>query len=213
MNKSKIKSILGILLLVVCMIYFFWDVLDLFNTEDRHTVNVVYSYEALEVTHKLFYIIPIGKDHYFLAYDEDENGNINGYVVKASHEWYEENFSAGTGFAVDLNVEIDSLSKSYRTRWYKEVEDQAYEFQNLLLDQGSNVIVNYPYGLDHCFVLDYKSTAIKKLVMLILNIALVAVGIVVVKRKQTINSILGRIYGVVVLADVIYFLILLFNSM
>ena len=134
-------------------------------------------------------------------------------MVKASHEWYEENFSAGTGFAINLNVEIDSLSKDYRVKSYREVEDQAYDFQNLLLDQGSEVIVNYPYGLDHCFVLDYKSTAIKKLVMLILNIVIVAIGIVFIKRKQTINPVLGRIYGVVVIADVVYFLILLFNSL
>ena len=54
MNKSKIKSIFAAFVIIACLVYFFWDIFDLFNTKDRHTVNIVYSYEALEVTHKLF---------------------------------------------------------------------------------------------------------------------------------------------------------------
>lgn len=202
------------MVIIACLVYFFWDIFDLFNTKDRHTVNVVYSYEALEVTHKLFYIIPMGTDHYFMVYDEDEAGNITGYVVKASHKWYEENFSPNTGFALDLSgVEIDSLSKSYRAKWYREVQDQAYEFQSRLFDSGSESYVTYPYGLDHCFVIDYKSTAIQKLVIFILNIGLIAAGIYIVRNKANIKPVLLKIFGVLVIADVVYFLVLLFKSM
>ena len=212
-KKSRIKSVFAIIILIICMVYFFIDILDLFNQEDKHQVSVVYSFEALEVKHKLFYAIPTGTDHYFLAYDEDEDGNITGYVVKASHEWYEEHFSTGTGFALDLGgVKIDSLSKSYRPKWYKEVEDRAYNFQNLLLDGGAEKYVNYPYGLDHCFVLDYKSTAIKKLVLFIVNLILIGVWIIIIKRKAQMPPVFLKIFGILVLVDVVYFLILLLKS-
>ena len=214
MKKSKVKTVIGIIVIIICMVYFFADILDLFNTEDKHKVNVVYSYEALEVTHKLFYIIPTGKDHYFLAYDEDSLGNINGYVVKASRDWYEENFSVDTGYILDLEngVEIDTISKSLRPKWSNEISDSAYEFQNLLLDNGTDTIINYPYGLDHCFVIGYKSMAIQKLIMLILNIFVVVIGIIIVKRKSDMNPVFLKVYGVVLIVDVIYFLVLLFNS-
>ncbi|MBR4342696.1 MAG: hypothetical protein IKP88_08325 [Lachnospiraceae bacterium] len=214
MNKSKIKSIFAIIIVAICMVYFFIDILDLFNTEDRHTVSVVYAYEALEVNHKLFYIIPTGTDHYFLAYDEDNEGNINGYVVKASLDWYNKNFSSGTGFALDLQgVEIDSLSKSYRAKWYYEIEDAAYKFQNLLLDNGTETYVTYPYGLDHCFVLDYKSTAIEKIILFVMSLALIIFGIIAFKHKETIKPVILKVFGILVVADVICFLILLFKSM
>ena len=213
MKKSRLKGIFAILVIIICMVYFFWDIGDLFNTEDRHKVSVVYSSEALIVTHKLFFIIPTGKDHYFMAYDEDESGNLTGYVIKASEEWYEENFNPGSGFAKDLKgVEIDSLSKSYPVRYYMEVQEFAMDFQNKLIDSGSDVIVNYPYGLDHCFVIEYKTMAIQKLVMLVLNIGLLIFGMIIIKKKAMISPVLLRIFGVIVIADVIYFMVLLFQS-
>ena len=213
MKKSRAKGIIAFLVITICMVYFFWDIGDLFNTEDVHKVNVVYSSEALIVTHKLFFIIPTGKEHYFMAYDEDENGNLTGYVIRASEEWYEENFNTDSGFAKDLKgVEIDSLSKSYAVRYYTEVQEFAMDFQNKLIDSGSDAIINYPYGLDHCFVIEYKSMAVQKLVMLVFNIGLIIFGIIIVKKKAEINPVLLRIFGVIVIVDVIYFMILLFQS-
>ncbi len=220
MRQSKAKRIIAIIVVLIAMVYLFWDILDLFNTKDKHKVEVIYSFEALEVTHKLFGFIPIGKDHYYLAYNEDANGVITGYVVKASKDWYEENFypeSGGARFTSDdLNgVVIDSLSKGYRTRWVKEVQDRAVEFQEQIYETNGNynIEVLYPYGLDNAFVLNYKTTAFLKIALLVFTFILTAIGIVIAKRKTAVNQVAGKVYLIAVAADVVFFLIMLLNSL
>ena len=213
MKKSKASVIFGIIVFIAAMLLMSKDILDLFNSEDVHEVKVNYARETLQVKHKLYYIIPMGTDHYYLAYYEDEHGGISCYVVKADTDWFEENFN-DTGYSTGLNdVTINAICKGYSTKYVREISAAAYEFEGLLGDSAPDISIKYPYGLDNVFVLNYKAVAIRKLILLVLAIVLSIVTVIIVKKKANMSPVFLKIYAVVMVLAVLYMLFEIVESL
>lgn len=129
--KKNWKTYLGILVLIGGMILIYKDILDLWNTRDLHTIQADYAIEVLEVSHRIDVIIPAGKDHYFLALRENENG-VEGYIIRASKKWHDTNFDAGNLAVTEDGVSVTALSKEIENKYQSIVRSKANKIEEVL---------------------------------------------------------------------------------
>ena len=88
------KKFLKILFALIFIVFLFSELLvmpiiDITNKNDRKILNIIYAKEILEVEHSVNYIIPFGKDYYYIGIDED----YNAYLIHAPKKWAENNFT------------------------------------------------------------------------------------------------------------------------
>lgn len=169
--KSKMsKGFMIAVVLVICVYILVTGIYDLVNRNDLYTINADGCVEILEVEHAVNGLIPIGKDHYYIAFD-GESGDV--CIVKASKRWYSKNFDeAGYALAPD-GITITALAK--------DISD--YQIERELISrasqiEGVNFIVSPNYSLD----IAYKSDAICKIAFIVS-----AVFTVIFVRKGTKN--------------------------
>ena len=126
--KKTLTIIFSILLLVFLFaMMFVMPIVDLTNRNDLQTVKLVYAEEILEVEHSISYIIPFGKDHYYLGIDDEDNA----YIIHGPKKWDEKNFSDSD----DNSVKITALAK--------KISD--YKISNVL-DSSVGVEDAFPAG-------------------------------------------------------------------
>lgn len=176
------KKILKILFAVVFIIFLFAEllvlpVIDITNKDDRKTLNIVYATEILEVEHSINYIIPFGKDHYYVGIDED----YNAYLIHAPKKWAENNFTDSS----DNVLEITALKKKISDY------DISKELSSILSQQQE---LDFPFGYLECLELTYVKDAVMKIISGLLITVLAVVGVVNYKRRSELPSIAVKIY-------------------
>lgn len=204
--KKGITRVFAFLVLICGLIVIYADIFDLWNTKDQHTVNVDFALETLEVSHRLDVLIPIGKEHYFLALKENENG-IDGYIVRGSTKWHKTNFDEKYYAISASGAEIAGLSKELKTKYQTRIHAKAKEIEGIL-----QVDVHFPLGEDHYLDLQYKPRAIFKLITLLLILLEIVMGIVIAKRHIENKTFLTG-YLIAVILTVFLFIGTIFISM
>jgi len=204
--KTSITRIFAFLVLICGLIVIYVDIIDLWNTKDQHTVNVDFALETLEVSHRLNVLIPIGKEHYFLALKENENG-IDGYIVRGSTKWHKTSFNE-SGYAVSTSgAEIAGLSKELKTKYQTRIHAKVRDIEGIL-----QADVHFPLGEDHYIDLQYKPRAIFKLITLLLILLEIVMGIVIAKRHIENKTFLTG-YLIAVILTIFLFIGTIFISM
>lgn len=117
MNRRILSGVIGAVVLVVFVfVTIFCGVRDLTaKRNDEYAASegqligyndIVYASEVYIVHNKLWGLIPIYDDHYYVVADTQ---GIKGFVVKADEKWYSENFDADG--AASGSVTINGLLK------------------------------------------------------------------------------------------------------
>lgn len=75
-------------------------------------LKILYAQEVYYVDHKLNFLLPIGTEHYYFVFTEDEDALP--YLIKASTSWFNENFTSD-GMA-KKTVTVTGELKRFRTR-------------------------------------------------------------------------------------------------
>ena len=196
---KKWKQYLGIVVLIGGLILIFKDIFDLWNKRDLHTIQVDYAIEVLEVSHHIDVIIPAGKNHYFLALREDENG-VEGYIIRASKKWHDTNFDSGNLALTKDGVEVTALSKKTENKYQSIMGSKAKTLEEIL-----DTSIRFPYGTDHYLDTGYRWKAILKLVTLILIILEIMAGVIFAKRSEKSSPVMTG-YLITVILTVFLFL-------
>lgn len=195
--KNKIGNICLILLGIAAMAYLaITAVMDLTNTADVHTPVISSATEFLEIEHSINGLIPIGKDYYYLGYDE-ENDSI--YVIRGPKNWGAKNF---TDDAMSINpggLKVSALAKrisDFQTR------------DNIRLNLSEVPDEVFPVGKDACLDLNYKLNAILKLVDFALFI-FVIVGFLKIRKMEDKSSPLAKVVFVAFMVALALMLVVL----
>lgn len=193
--KQKLGTFLIIAVFAGLFIYMaVTSTLDLTNKKDVHTVRLAGAFELLEVKHTINGLIPIGKDHYYVGIDADTQ---DSYVIKASKKWYEKNFGSDYNALDTDGVTITALSKKISDHdTLRAVESNAANLKGLV----------FPLGVDHSLELDYKSHAVKQLILVALSLFVVILGFFVLRNKGTLPQIVVRIWIGALLVWIIVFI-------
>ena len=165
-------------------------IIDITNKDDRKTLNIVYATEILEVEHSINYIIPFGKDYYYVGIDED----YNAYLIHAPKKWAENNFTDSS----DNVLEITALKKKISDY------DISKELYSIVSEQEE---FTFPLGYSECLELTYIKDAVMKIISGFLIAILAVVGIANYKKRLELPRIAVKIYAVVVIFTMILMLI------
>ena len=165
-------------------------IIDITNKDDRKTLNIVYATEILEVEHSINYIIPFGKDYYYVGIDED----YNAYLIHAPKKWAENNFTDSS----DNMLEITALKKKISDY------DISKELYSIVSEQEEFI---FPLGYSECLELTYIKDAVMKIISGFLIAILAVVGIANYKKRLELPRIAVKIYAVVVIFTMILMLI------
>ena len=208
MNK-RIKTIFCILIFVLGMIVIFKDIGDLFNKKAVKEVNVGAAYEILTVTHTLYGLIPIGKDHYYLALS-DRDGQLYGYVVRGSEKWYRKNFRDNFLTVSEDGVQIKGIAKELKTKYTRSIHTKVQEFKDTF--EGTDVSIQMSLQPDQFLDAGYIWRATLKLITLFMIIVDVAAGVVVVRLFNRRESLVFKAYAIVVCLTVFLFIATIITS-
>lgn len=180
--KKVLKSIFAVLLIVGFLAYtIVFSIIDLTNKKDRHTLNMVYAFEILEVEHSINGLIPYGKDHYYFGIDDKDNT----YLIKAPKNWDTKNFSSDD--TDGKTVKITALAK--RISDYeisKELDSQLISMELTSFKM--------PLGSSMCLNLSYVRDSIMKLASGILLIVLVLAGFIARKKDLQVPPVVVKVY-------------------
>lgn len=183
-NAKKIFFIISAILLIVAFVYFMLvePIMNLTNKKDLHTINADSAFEILEIEHSINGLIPIGKDYYYVAVAK---GTQDAYIIRAPKKWFNNYFNTDYTSKDANGFNFTALSE--------RIDD--YEVRDELVNRVSQVQgLNYPLGTDYCLEFSYKIIAIKKLALFVYAILLAIAGILISKKKETINDNASKIF-------------------
>lgn len=198
-KKSGVWVVLAIIFVFMLLYLSINAVSDLTNIEDLHTVKLSEAYKVQEFKQYLSMGrrrrsgsgIPIGTDYYYMGI---EKGSTNAYIIKASPEWFEKNFDSDH-MAVDSNgVEITALADKIHHEIFPELHDQIAQAEDVMFPLGEKYYLN----------LDYKTSAVTKLIFVVVCIIMIATGIYGVKNMERIKPLFVMIWIVAFLGTVIF---------
>lgn len=180
------KKILKVLFVVLFIGFLFAELLvlpiiDITNKDDRKTLNIVYAVKVLEIEHSINYIIPFGKDYYYVGFDEDDNA----YMIHAPKKWAENNFADGS----DNVLEITALQKKVSDY------DISKELYSIASQQEE---LTFPLGYSECLELTYIKDAVMKILSGILVLILAIVGIANYKKRSELPPVVLKVYVVAI---------------
>ncbi len=193
--KKILKSTFLVLLLAAFLAYtIVFSIIDLTNKKDRHTLNMVYAFEILEVEHSINGLIPFGKDHYYLGMDNKENT----YLIKAPKNWDTDNFCADRN--ENNTVKITALAKKISDfEVSREIESQ--------LNSAELSSLTMPLSFSMCLNISYVKDSVLKLVSGILLIALALAAIIARRKNIQVSGIVVKIYAALFMVCLILMLI------
>lgn len=169
---------------------FVFPIIDITNKDDRKTLNIVYATEVLEVEHSISYIIPFGKDYYYVGFDED----YNAYLIHAPKKWAENNFTENS----DNMLEITALQKKISDY------DISKELYSIVSQQEE---FTFPLGYSECLELTYIKDAVMKIISGFLVAVLAVVGFANYKKRSELPPVAVKIYAVAAILSLTLMLI------
>lgn len=177
MEKKLNGIVMEFVIVGIFMYLFISAVMDLTNKQDLHTVHINAAFEMLGVEHTVNGFIPVGTDYYYVGI-EQETGYA--YTIKASKKWFRKNF-ASDNMALDANgMQLTALSREIRNSELSE------ELTSLALQIEG---VDYPLGITYCLDVEYKSTAIKKIILVFVLAFLAIAGVYIINNKDIVEPI------------------------
>ncbi|MCR5835527.1 MAG: hypothetical protein K6G88_03385 [Lachnospiraceae bacterium] len=143
MEQNKFNIIAFFLFFAIPAVLGFSAYSDLSPKNETVTVYIDECYEAFSINHTVGGLIPIGKDTYYLAYDNEHDG---AFFIKASKKWYSDNFSE-SGYPSHTNrVSLTSIAKNVSSAYASiEMDSVAKELEgvNFLIDHNKTLIEGY----------------------------------------------------------------------
>lgn len=168
--------------------------------------NITYAKHIYEIRHRLFGIIPIFSEHFYVTLNE--NGVMNPLVVRADEKWFSENFNAN-GFAkspVQINVLIKK-SSSKRGLSLDKVNEQIDEVEHKMGHEVSH-IDSRKYA-DACYVSD-SFLKIAAGILLVTVVLTFSIAVILVKKGVLIKGGVGvNIIAVVGIIQMIPLIVLM----
>ncbi len=162
--KDKAKNGLrtGLIIFVLAVLIGYLLISGFMDLSGKNTVGVevVAGDECFDVEHSAMGIIPIGKEHYFLGY-EPNNDAVNFYCIRAKKNWMEKNFNED-GMVEDEPLTVIGLKKRLDVDIERKYNQMMTEVEATWEKEGIEKI-EYPVGEFYYIDVNYKFAAVMKI--------------------------------------------------
>lgn len=162
------------------------------DESDYKTVTLEGAGEFFDMKYTLNYI-PTATVHYYYGVSDDVDGII---VFRASKNFYKKNFLS-TGYAKGDGVTVKG----------KIIKLKAKESK--MLKEKEEILKSYYLGTDKALNVEYKSNAIRGIVLAVFMIILGIVGVISIKKGLTEKKAFMIVFWILVFGAAIYILHLL----
>lgn len=194
MKKKNGGGIAAIILIAIVVVFsLVTNIRALTGDEsDYKTVTLEGAGEFFDMKYTLNYI-PTATVHYYYGVSDDVDGII---VFRASKNFYKKNFLS-TGYAKGDGVTVKG----------KIIKLKAKESK--MLKENETSLKKYYLGTDKALNVEYKSNAIRGIVLAVFMIILGIVGVISIKKGLTEKKAFMIVFWILVFGAAIYILHLL----
>lgn len=194
MKKKNGGGIAAIILIAIVVVFsLVTNIRALTGDEsDYKTVTLEGAGEFFDMKYTLNYI-PTATVHYYYGVSDDVDGII---VFRASKNFYKKNFLS-TGYAKGDGVTVKG----------KIIKLKAKESK--MLEENEKTLKKYYLGTDKALNVEYKSNAIRGIVLAVFMIILGIVGVISIKKGLTEKKAFMIVFWILVFGAAIYILHLL----
>lgn len=194
MKKKNGGGIAAIILIAIVVVFsLVTNIRALTGDEsDYKTVTLEGAGEFFDMKYTLNYI-PTATVHYYYGVSDDVDGII---VFRASKNFYKKNFLS-TGDAKGDGVTVKG----------KIIKLKAKESK--MLEENEKTLKKYYLGTDKALNVEYKSNAIRGIVLAVFMIILGIVGVISIKKGLTEKKAFMIVFWILVFGAAIYILHLL----
>lgn len=204
MKKRNGGGIVAIVLIAIVVVFsLVTNIRALTGDEsDYKTVTLKGAGEFFDMKYSVNYI-PTATVHYYYGVSDDVDGII---VFRASKSFYKKNFlSTGPakGNGATVKGKIIKL-KAKESKMLKEKEDEFTYYLGTDKDKST-----YYLGTDKALNVEYKSNAIRGIVLAVFMIILGIVGVISIKKGLTEKKAFMIVFWILVFGAAIYILHLL----
>ncbi|MBD9029050.1 MAG: hypothetical protein EGR17_03015 [Butyrivibrio crossotus] len=204
MKKKRGGGIVAIVLIAIVVVFsLVTNIRALTGDEsDYKTVTLKGAGEFFDMKYSVNYI-PTATVHYYYGVSDDVDGII---VFRASKSFYKKNFlSTGPakGNGATVKGKIIKL-KAKESKMLKEKEDEFTYYLGTDKDKST-----YYLGTDKALNVEYKSNAIRGIVLAVFMIILGIVGVISIKKGLTEKKAFMIVFWILVFGAAIYILHLL----
>jgi len=198
MKKKRGGSIVAIVLIAIVVVFsLVTNIRALTGDEsDYKTVTLDYAGEFFDMKYSVNYI-PTATVHYYCGHIKgDDNNNV--VVFRASKSFYKKNFLS-TGPAKGNGVTVKGKIIKLKAKESKMLEENEESFKPY----------SYYLGTDKALNAEYKSNAIRGIVLAVFMIILGIVGVISIKKGLTEKKAFMIVFWILVFGAAIYILHLL----
>lgn len=198
MKKKNGGGIVAIILIAIVVVFsLVTNIRALTGDEsDYKTVTLEGAGEFFDMKYTLNYI-PTATVHYYYGVSDDVDGII---VFRASKNFYKKNFLS-TGDAKGGGVTVKGKIIKLKAKESKMLEDNEKNFKKYNAE--------YYLGTDKALNVEYKSNAIRGIVLAVFMIILGIVGVISIKKGLTEKKAFMIVFWILVFGAAIYILHLL----
>lgn len=201
MKKKNGGGIAAIILIAIVVVFsLVTNIRALTGDEsDYKTVTLDFADEFFDMKYTLNYI-PTATVHYYYGHIKgDDNNKV--VVFRASKNFYKKNFLS-TGPAKGNGATVKGKIIKLKAKESKMLEENEENFKKYY-DAG------YYLGTDKALNVEYKSNAIRGIVLAVLMIILGIVGVISIKKGMTEKKAFMIVFWILVFGAAIYILHLL----
>ena len=194
MKKRNGGGIVAIVLIAIVVVFsLVTNIRALTGDEsDYKTVTLDYAKEFFDMKYSVNYI-PTATVHYYYGVPKDVDGIV---VFRASKSFYKKNFLS-TGYAKGDGTTVKG----------KIIKLKAKESK--VLEENEEEDLKYYLGTDKALNAEYKSNAIRGIVLAVFMIILGIVGVISIKKGLTEKKAFMIVFWILVFGAAIYILHLL----
>ena len=204
MKKKRGGGIVAIVLIAIVVVFsLVTNIRALTGDEsDYKTVTLGFADEFFDMKYTLNYI-PTATVHYYYGYikGDDNNDEKKVVVFRASKSFYKKNFLS-TGYAKGDGVTVKGKIIKLKAKESKMLKENENNFKKYF-DAG------YYLGTDKALNVEYKSNAIRGIVLAVFMIILGIVGVISIKKGLTEKKAFMIVFWILVFGAAIYILHLL----
>lgn len=167
------------------------------DESDYKTVTLGFADEFFDMKYTLNYI-PTATVHYYYGQIKGDDNKV--VVFRASKNFYKKNFLS-TGYAKGDGVTVKGKIIKLKAKESKMLEDNEKNFKKYNAE--------YYLGTDKALNVEYKSNAIRGIVLAVFMIILGIVGVISIKKGLTEKKAFMIVFWILVFGAAIYILHLL----
>lgn len=196
MKKKNVGGIVAIVLIAIVVVFsLVTNIRALTGDEsDYKTVTLEGAGEFFDMKYTLNYI-PTATVHYYYGVPKDVDGIV---VFRASKSFYKKNFLS-TGYAKGGGITVKGKIIKLKAKESKMLEENEERFKPY----------SYYLGTDKALNVEYKSNAIRGIVLAVFMIILGIVGVISIKKGLTEKKAFMIVFWILVFGAAIYILHLL----